>query len=602
MAKITFQTQVYTPNLVIVIRASETGWTRDHGGVYENGVWSFDLEDSIFVEGIEFKFLVKPNRWMTDPNIVLSAAELAAAPTFDDHPGYFPERSTLLVEHGEVTRQFFSPNFDQHAYDVIVVGSGMGGGLLASTLANLGADVLLLEAGSYLFPTHVGNLPRRLLLGQFDKHIWSIWPRFGVKNYVNTDGSNFEGLQGFNFGGRSIFWGGLIPRMVGWELAAWPPEVQEYLGDAGAGYLNAEKALNCQPPATTQYQADSKRFLESAADGFTASDAPVAVQYSGFTAQSVPAGFFSTADRLLEDILAVHATPPRTKPTINLNQAVHRVLTDPNGGPRAIGVEAYDLLAGTLRTYHGQRIVLAAGTIESPKIALLSDLTDPSGLIGRGITDHTILFRHFTLPPGSAQASQKDSAKVVLRHPEASPPDSYPFAVVVEFGGDHNQGRYVDPADLRDELTARGGQMIGELVFMYYADLADANTISLRSDNPSDPVWITVNPARPSPDAVRQAEELAAALFAELEAEPVEGEGDALTLQTADLGGVAHEVGTLRMGVDSTTSVVDADLKFHHYENLFACDNSVFPASPAANPSLTLAALALRLGTHLKAL
>ena len=35
------------------------------------------------------------------------------------------------------------------------------------------------------------------------------------------------------------------------------------------------------------------------------------------------------------------------------------------------------------------------------------------------------------------------------------------------------------------------------------------------------------------------------------------------------------------------------------YDNLFACDNSVFPASPAANPSLTTAALALRLAAHL---
>ena len=601
MAKITFQTEVYTPDLVVVIRAAQTGWTHDHGGVYENGVWNFELEDLTFAEGIEFKFLVQPNRWMTDPNIVLSAAELAASPDFNGEAGYFPERSTLLIEHGEVARQFFSPNFDQHEYDVIVVGSGMGGGLLASTLANMGADVLLLEAGSYLFPTHVGNLPRRLLLGQFDKHIWSIWHKFGVKNYVNAHGSDFKGLQGFNFGGRSIFWGGLIPRMAEWELAAWPAEVQEYLGDSGTGYLDAEQALNYHPPATTQYQADSKTFLESAADGFTASDAPVAAQYTGYTAQSIPAGVFSSADRLLEDILAVDATPPRTKPTINLNQAVHRVLPDPTDGSKVIGVEAYDLLARTLRTYYGQRVVLAAGTIESAKIALLSKLTNPADLIGRGMTDHTIRFRHFTLPPGSAQATQNDSAKVLLRHSAASPPDAYPFAVVVEFGADHNQGRYADPADLRDEVAMRGGRMIGELVFMYYAELVEGNTISLSSDNPSDPVRITVNPATPSTAAVQQADELATAIFAKLEAEPVEHEDTALTLETADLGGVAHEVGTLRMGVDSRTSVVDANLRFHDYDNLFACDNSVFPVSPAANPSLTLAALALRLGEHLKA-
>jgi choline dehydrogenase-like flavoprotein len=71
-----------------------------------------------------------------------------------------------------------------------------------------------------------------------------------------------------------------------------------------------------------------------------------------------------------------------------------------------------------------------------------------------------------------------------------------------------------------------------------------------------------------------------------------------LDLVTADLGGVAHEVGTLRMAADGT-GVVDPDLRFLAYENLYACDNSVFPASPAANPSLTTVALALRLSALL---
>jgi len=65
-------------------------------------------------------------------------------------------------------------------------------------------------------------------------------------------------------------------------------------------------------------------------------------------------------------------------------------------------------------------------------------------------------------------------------------------------------------------------------------------------------------------------------------------------LKEADVGGVAHEVGTLRMPIDRQKGVVDQDLKFEGYENLYACDNSVFPCSPAGNPSLTLEALARR--------
>jgi choline dehydrogenase-like flavoprotein len=45
---------------------------------------------------------------------------------------------------------------------------------------------------------------------------------------------------------------------------------------------------------------------------------------------------------------------------------------------------------------------------------------------------------------------------------------------------------------------------------------------------------------------------------------------------------------------------VNTNLKFHAYNNLYACDLSVFPTSPATNPTLTLAALAVRLADHLK--
>lgn len=69
----------------------------------------------------------------------------------------------------------------------------------------------------------------------------------------------------------------------------------------------------------------------------------------------------------------------------------------------------------------------------------------------------------------------------------------------------------------------------------------------------------------------------------------------------ATLGGVAHEVGTMRMA-DNGTGVVDADLRVLGYDNLYVCDNSVLPSSPAANPTLTLAALAIRLAEHLRAL
>ena len=60
-----------------------------------------------------------------------------------------------------------------------------------------------------------------------------------------------------------------------------------------------------------------------------------------------------------------------------------------------------------------------------------------------------------------------------------------------------------------------------------------------------------------------------------------------------------HHMGGTRMSADPATGVVDADCRVHGYANLFVAGSSVFPTSGWANPTLTLVALALRLGEHL---
>ena len=56
----------------------------------------------------------------------------------------------------------------------------------------------------------------------------------------------------------------------------------------------------------------------------------------------------------------------------------------------------------------------------------------------------------------------------------------------------------------------------------------------------------------------------------------------------------AHTIGTTRMGTDADQSVVDPWGRSHEVENLWICDNGVFPSSLAANPALTIMALSLR--------
>ena len=156
----------------------------------------------------------------------------------------------------------------------------------------------------------------------------------------------------------------------------------------------------------------------------------------------------------------------------------------------------------------------------------------------------------------------------------------------------------VDPVDLAADENLRNGWMMCEIVFQYHAELVAGNFIALSGSDPADPVNINMQAAQPSIDLLNEADEIAQEVFAAYNAQPVLNEDGWPGLQLANLGNVAHEVGTLRI-TDAQDGVVDADLKFLGYDNLYACDNSVFPVSPAANPSLTLAALAIRLAEQL---
>jgi hypothetical protein len=210
-----------------------------------------------------------------------------------------------------------------------------------------------------------------------------------------------------------------------------------------------------------------------------------------------------------------------------------------------------------------------------------------------------IRYRHFVVRPGHADASATDSAKLLLQNPAATV-DQHAFDIVVELGAEFNQGRYIDPVHLAQDENIRNGYMLCEIVFQYYSPLLDGNYIATVGDppDPASPVNLYMAPATPA--LLAEADQIAQSVFAAFGALPVYGEDPSMALQIAAIGGVAHEVGTLRMAADGT-GVVDTDLKFLGYQNLYACDNSVFPVSPAANPSLTLAALALRLASHLNA-
>ncbi|TIQ72807.1 MAG: hypothetical protein E5X44_35190, partial [Mesorhizobium sp.] len=70
--------------------------------------------------------------------------------------------------------------------------------------------------------------------------------------------------------------------------------------------------------------------------------------------------------------------------------------------------------------------------------------------------------------------------------------------------------------------------------------------------------------------------------------------------RTASDAGGSHIMGTTVMGNDPKTSIVDANCMAHSHKNLLVASSAVFPTGAAANPTLTLCALSLRLAEYLK--
>jgi choline dehydrogenase-like flavoprotein len=69
--------------------------------------------------------------------------------------------------------------------------------------------------------------------------------------------------------------------------------------------------------------------------------------------------------------------------------------------------------------------------------------------------------------------------------------------------------------------------------------------------------------------------------------------------QQIPIAGIAHNCGTVRFGEDPATSALDVNCKAHDLDNLYVVDTSFFPSSSAVNPALTAMANALRVGDHL---
>ena len=376
---IRFETSRYAPNHVVTIRSSSEGWTNDTFGTYRDGAWEFFFEIPSLPPTLAFKFMLDGEHWMQGPDLSVTTN---VDHSFDESTVQFPA-AVNRFRHGYDNFQIDRTKLAQDGvprntredilYDVIIIGSGMGGGSLADALSDAGIKTLVLEAGGLTLPTHMTNLP-------------GDWSRTAnhhkVGHFVNEPGSDFLPGVHLSLGGRSVYWSGLIPRMHDWELSFWPEPVRNFLRQGG--YEPAETLLR-KTKRLGPFQDQVVAKLKADLPDWHVEDLPRSVHQpflndAGELESIVQdsTGIFSTADLLLSS-MGYAERAGRHNLTINLGHLVTRIATN---GTKATEVVCQDLLGNTTRRYRGKFIVLAAGSLESPRIAMNSGLSDPERQAG----------------------------------------------------------------------------------------------------------------------------------------------------------------------------------------------------------------------------
>lgn len=536
---------------------------------------------------------------------------------------------------GRLIAQYLGARDD---FDVIIVGSGIGGGLLADDLADRVGDskrVLLVEAGSFIYPTHVYNLSR------FPNA--SVAKHFGSATFWqqgNPASPHFIGEQPqLAFGGRSIFWSGLIPTIQPWELDYFPPAVRADL--AGGLLVEAGARMNSSVTLgdTARQIVEKLRAGPLGAD-FVIEETPRALHQPYLRPDGTPrsafytegTGVFNTAELVINQLGLTPGVAHGDGPGLHLLLNTYAEDIQDRGGDYAVLTR--NVLTGVARFLSAPTVILAGGSIESPKLLRRSSI-HPSlpeharQLIGRGLTDHP------TSNEVSAAVTEIDGipipatahAKIIFysRGRRHNGEIVYPFNIEMNVNHEWWHLRNNDPRAATDAPAPAGTSRV-DLKFSFANPLDDGNEI--RTPPPFGYVPEIVFRNQSHMDHLRDSRFPAIAgwhkdydaIFAVMNdtanqaLAPFRSNGSAVTPDGRygenglgfGWGTVHHAVGSLRMPfrphLDApfqTSAVVDEDLRVAGTTGLYVCDMSVVPISTAANPVRTLAALTLRLSRHL---
>ncbi len=508
-------------------------------------------------------------------------------------------------------------------YDIVIIGTGSGGGTIAQQLAASGKKILILERGGFI-PKEKEN---------WDEVEVFVKGRYRTKEvWYDKDMEPFHPFTHYVVGGNSKMYGAASFRLRENDFKAF----EHFVGTSPAWdlsydtfepyYTQAEKLMSVhgvrgsdptEPTASEPYPFGSipvepftqELFDKVKATGLKPYPIPMAVRLAEDTPEKPDAptilGCFDgfpdpTEAKADAHVVGVRAALKYPNVTLLTQALVYKLDTDETGKSiQTIYVERN----GVQETYKGKIVILAAGAVNSAALLLRSangqhpnGLSNSNDLVGRNYMTH-INGCLIAYTPNKLNTSFFQKYFCIGDYYLPSEKNEKPLGEIQLMGKND-----------ADTVVGLGAQFFPDKDAAWFSSHSIDFWLTAE-DLPQHDNRVTLTPDGDIQLIYHREKNNVAAFEAlkvklkELFVKLGELDPDFKEVYWAgyDLGvsGVSHQCGTLCFGKDPETSVLDINCKAHELNNLYVVDGSFFPSSGAYNPSLTTVANALRVGEYL---
>ncbi|MEH6461746.1 GMC family oxidoreductase [Chitinimonas sp. JJ19] len=523
--------------------------------------------------------------------------------------------------------------------ETLIIGSGVAAAALAQRLLakNPNASILMLEAGRKVKMQDAAIWQDYVVSGKLPYTQYYDLPypdrdQPGENLSAGTTAVPLDGSRALTYGGSTIHWGGWSFRLKPEDFALrtntghsldWPisyadlepyySQAEHYIGVSGdSNDPTVPRHCDYPFPAFPYTLEDQPAAEAMAALGMAYSHLPIArhgitdttsrhapCQTTG-TCKYCPFGARYSANNFLDDMQNWGNFPGLQ---IRLNSIVQEISM--RSRQQAGGVVYLDRETGQQVVVEADRIIVAAGTLESTKLLLRSrsdhwqlGIGNDHDLVGRNIVTHpyfifsgsapgnplklqpemnfpTLCSRHFDSPAEQAKG------KFILINPPGSP--TVNLLSKMQAGVSRlDMDRYV--AGPR-QIQLHGMVEIFSEPQNRIANIDKLNHLGMQE------TLVDFGQAAGFDPRMQEIQGHVQRLF--------EAMGATMNAKPTISWRADHAACTLRMSDDDSEGVTDRHMRVHGVDNLYVCSNATFPSTGAVNPTLTLAALALRLGDHL---